>query len=185
MGENHDVNILKQSATNKIGLRSQLLLSNTWPQHDRSWNLFAFHELLENERRRNVHGLARIVPFAVAWGAFDNWVVVSHAGFLRRLRNAVDVTPERDNRLARSPGRNPRRWHLCDSLLYQEPVVAQDASHITGGFELLKTQLAKAKNLVNGLLCEFSQALDLSYSFLFQVVEPLALLSMDSERVCE
>src|SRR5207247_2888699 len=85
---------------------------------------------------------------------------VRDAGFLGSLRNAVDVGTQGDDGLARSPGRHPRGGHAGYSLLHAEPVLLQDVDAITRGFKFLEPELAKAEDLVDGLLGEFLHPLD-------------------------
>ena len=98
--------------------------------------------------------LSGVVPFAVAGRAFDHRLVIRDAGLLRRLRDAVDVGAERDDRLARSPRRHERGRNAGDAFLHGEAVLLQDVDQVAVGLELLEAQLAVAEDLVDHLLGE-------------------------------
>src|SRR5690606_38407095 len=130
------------------------------PDADGARNLVALHDLLERERRRDVHGLPRIVPLAMPGSAFDDRVAVGDAGLLRRLRNAVDIRAERDNGFARAPARHEGPRNTGDALFHLEAVLAEQVHEVPVGLDLLKAQFTEAEDLVDHLLCEVAHAFD-------------------------
>ena len=133
--------------------------------------LLALHDLLHRDRRGDVHRLAGVVPLAVAGRPFDQRVVTGDAGLLRRLRDAVDVGPERDDRLARSPRRHERRRDAGDPFLHREAVLLEDVDQVAVGLDLLEPELAVAEDLVDHLLRELRAALDVGDRLLLEGVE--------------
>ena len=115
--EERDVDILEEPVAHEVRLGADQLFRGARPDADRAGQLLALHDLLHRDRRRDVHGLAGVVAFAVARRAFDHRRVVGDARLLRRLRDAVDVGAQRDHRLARSPRRHERRRNAGDAFL--------------------------------------------------------------------
>ncbi len=105
------------------------------------------HQLFQRERRGNIHSLPRVVPFPVARRAGDDWIVVGHAGFLRGLRDAVNVRDESNHRLAGAPGSNPGRRNAGDAALDVKAIFLENACQVAKGFVFLKAELAEAENL--------------------------------------
>ena len=91
---------------------------------------------------------------------FDQRVVIRDARLLRRLRNAVDVGPERDHRLARAPGRHERGRNAGDALFDGEAVLLQDVDQVAMRLLLLEAELAVAEDLIDHLLRERRHAVD-------------------------
>ena len=80
-------------------------------------------------------GMPGVVAFAVPGRAFDDRIVVGDAGLLRRLRDAVDVRAERDDRLARAPRRRstpsecrPRSRSTVKPFFFEDAVRYFDVS---------------------------------------------------------
>src|SRR5438132_660960 len=133
--------------------------------------MFAFHDLLHGERRRDVQRHARVVPFAVAWRALDQRIVVRDARLLRRLRDAVDVGAERQDWLARPPACHPRGRNAGDPFLHGEAVLLQDPREVFRRFDLLEPELAEAEHLIDHLLRELARAVDLGSEILLVLIE--------------
>src|SRR6185436_21180177 len=85
--EQHRVDILEHSGAHEIHLAGHQLLGDAWPQVNRPRNLVALHDLLHGDRRRDVHRHAGVVAFAMAWRRRDDWILVTNARLLARLRD--------------------------------------------------------------------------------------------------
>ena len=106
---------LNSAGADVVGLRAEQLLGDAGPELERPRQMLLLHDLLDRERRRDLQRHAGVVSFAVARRALDHRLVLRDARLLRRLRDAVDVGAQRDDRLARSPGRHPRRRNAGDA----------------------------------------------------------------------
>ena len=94
--------------------------------------------------------------------AFNQRIVIRHAGLLRGLRNIVDVRAERDHRLTFAPGgdeggRNPR-----NAALDLESFFFENAAQVFGGLELLKSKLAETEDAIDHHLRLLLHAIDLA-----------------------
>ncbi len=105
--EQHHVHVLEEPVADEPRLRADQLLGDARPEHERPGNVLALHDLLHRERGRHVHGLPRVVAFAVARRALDDRVVLRDAGLLARLRDAVDVRCRARSPACRSPSGRP------------------------------------------------------------------------------
>jgi len=81
--------------------------------------------------------------------ALDKRVEIGDAGLLRRLRDAVDVAAEGDDRRAGAPARHPGGGDAGDPFLDLEAVVAEDAGEVARGLDLLEAELAEAEDGVH------------------------------------
>src|SRR6187455_147564 len=106
------------------------------------------------------------MPFAVPGCTVDDRGAIGDARLLRRLRDAVDVGPERDDRLPRSIPRGPRRRDAGDAALNRKAFLLEDASEVALRFELLKAELAEAEHRIDHLLGEVVHPVDRSRDFL-------------------
>ena len=77
---------------------------------------------------------------------------IGHARLLRRLRDAVDVGAERDDRLAAAPGGHPGGRDAGDAALHLEAVLLEHAGEVPRGLDLLHAQLPEAEHRVHHLL---------------------------------
>jgi hypothetical protein len=100
------------------------------------------------------------VAFAVSRSASDNRVVIRHTGLLRRLRDVVEVRPQRDDRLPRSPRGRPAGRDTGDGAVNLEAVFFQDVGEVLRGFEFLVAKLGVAEDLVDHLLSELAHGID-------------------------
>ena len=121
--EEDDVHVLEDARAHEVGLGPEQLLRHARPELERAGEVLALHDLLDRDRGGDVQRHAGVVPFAVTGRALDHRIVIRDARLLRGLGNAVDVGPERDHRLARSPGRHPRRRDARDPALDREAVL--------------------------------------------------------------
>ena len=80
--------------------------------------------------------------------AFNHGIVIRDAGFLRGLRDIVDVGPERDHRLPFPPGRDECSGNPGNVPLYLETFFFEDAGEVLRSLELLKAQLSEAEDAV-------------------------------------
>jgi hypothetical protein len=101
-----------------------------------------------------------LCPSAVARRPFDQRVVVRDARLLGGLGNPVDVRPERQHRLPRSPGRHERGRNAGDPLFDGEAVLLQDVDQIAVRLLLLEAELTVAEDLIDHLLRERRHAVD-------------------------
>ena len=123
--------------------------------------MLALHDLLHDERGGDVQRHAGVVPFAVPRRAVDDRIVIGDAGLLRRLRDAVDVGAERDDRLARAPARHPRGRNAGQILLHGKAVFPENPGDVLRRLELLKPELAEAEDLIVHPRDVFAHAVDL------------------------
>ena len=121
MGEEHGVDAVEHAVADQVGLAAEQLLGHARPQHHRAGDLLPLHDLLQRERRDDIHGLAGVVALAMSRRAFDHRLVVCDARLLRRLRNAVDVAAERDHGPARAPVGDPGGRQARDIPLNVKP----------------------------------------------------------------
>src|SRR5204863_643792 len=110
----------------------------------RALEVLLLHHLLRGERRANLQRHPRVVALAVPGCAVDDRIVKCDARLLRRLRDAVDVGAERDDRLARSPPRRPCRRNAGDAALNLEAVLLEDPGEVFRRLELLEAELGEA-----------------------------------------
>ncbi len=160
MREETDVDVLEKSVANEPGLRSHELLGDAGPEQQRPRQLVAFHDLLHRQRRHDVERDAGVVPFTMSGRSRNHRVLVGHAGFLRRLRNPVDVGAKGDHRLARSPRGHPCGRNVGDAALHGEAVLLENRGQVLRRLELLKPELAEAEDGVHHLLRELRHRLD-------------------------
>src|SRR5262249_35291353 len=126
----HDVDVFEESRSNKESLRGHKFLCNSGEEFDCAGDLVFLHKLLQNDRRSHVDRLTRVVAFAVAGRAFNDWIVIGDAGFLRRSGDAIDVGDERDHRLACAVSRDPSGWHSSNPALDLEAVLLKYAGDV-------------------------------------------------------
>src|SRR5215472_16505909 len=100
------------------------------------------------------------MAFTVARSAFNQWLTVSDARFLRRFWKAIDIAPERNQRPTGAPARNPRRRYSRDPALDGETVLLKYAGEIFGGFEFLISKLTEAEDGIIHDLRELASLLD-------------------------
>jgi hypothetical protein len=159
--ENRDVDVLEQPGTHEVRLRADELFRNARPQHQRALEALLLHHPLHGERRGDLQRHPGVVPFTVARRARDHRFVIRHAGLLRRLRDVVDVRPEGDDWLPRSPPRSPRGRDSGDPVLNGEAVLLEDVGEVLRGLEFLEAELAEAEDRVVPFLDVFLHRVDL------------------------
>ena len=160
--EERDVDILEEALTHEVRLGADQFLGRTRPDADRARQLLALHDLLHGDGGRDVHRLTGVVALAVPGRAFDHRRVVRHPGFLRRLRDAVDVGAERDHRLPRPPRRHERGRDAGDALLHGEAVLLEHIDEVAVRLGLLKAELGKTEDGIDHLLGKDLHRLDVS-----------------------
>ena len=156
-----DVDVLERAGAHVVRLRAEQFLGDARPELQRARQALLLHDLLDRQRRGDLQRHARVVAFAVARRAFDDRLAIGDARLLRRLRDAVDVRAERDDRLARSPARHPRGRNAGEVLLDREAVLLQDVGQVLRRLELLEAELAEAEHLIVHALDVFAHAVDL------------------------
>src|SRR5947199_6061562 len=117
MCEDDRIDVFEHPRANEISLGPQQLLRNAGPQHQRSLQMLTLHDFFKCKRRREVQSLPAVMPLTVPWSALNDRVVVSDAGLLRGLRNAVDIGPECNHGLSAAPSSGPRSWNTSDAPL--------------------------------------------------------------------
>src|SRR5579863_9786632 len=105
------------------------------------------------------------MSFAVSWRAFDDRIVIRHAGLLRSARDAVNVGDECDDGFARTIGRDPGGRNSGDAPLDLEAVFLEQAGQIARGFKFLKAEFAKAEDLIDHLLRKSLRLIDFGDRF--------------------
>src|SRR5438067_2120413 len=80
--------------------------------------------------------------------AFDHRLMPRDGGLLRSLRDIVYIAAERDDRLPRSPARDPGGGNSGDAALDLEAFLLQDGGEVLGSLVLLKSELAEAEDAV-------------------------------------
>ena len=155
-----DVNVLEESRAHVVRLGRQLFLGDARPQHESPGELLALHDALHRDRSDDVERHAGVVPFAVPGSAVDDRSAIRHTRLLRRLRNAVNVRAQRNDRLAGAKARRPCRWNAGDTSLNREALALQDGRQVALRLVLLKPDLAEAEDRVHHLLREVVHAID-------------------------
>ena len=161
MSVEHDVHILEHTVPNVKRFCPELLLGHPWPQHQRAREVLPLHDFFHRECRRDNECLPRVVSLAVSGCPHDERIAIRHPWFLRCLRNTVDIGPQRDDRLARTPGCHPRTGYAGDTVLYLEPVLLENIGDVSLGLELLEPELGEAEHAVDHLLGEVAAALNI------------------------
>ena len=100
MGEQHRIDTVEQSVTYLERLARQQFLGDAGPQHQRAGQALVLHQLLQCERRGDVHRLARVVALAVTRATFHQRLVIGHARLLRNVRQRIGVAAECYHRAA-------------------------------------------------------------------------------------
>ena len=172
MAEEHHVHVLEEAVAHVEGLPCHEFLRDPGPDDDGAAEFLPLHDALDRQRRRDVHRHAGVVAFAMAGRALDQGFVPRNPGLLVRLRQAVDVRAQGDDRLARPPGREPRRRDAGDAFRDGKPVLAQHAGQVAGRLDFLKAQLTEAEDLIDHLLRERLHGVDLRDRLLFQRLQP-------------
>ena len=149
VAEQHDVDVFEHSSANVVSLGADQLLGDAGPEADGALQMLALHHLLHGQRGHDVQRHAGVVPFAVSGRAFDHGLMPGHAGFLRRLRNIVDVGAERDDRLALAPGGDPGGGNAGDVAIDLEAFFFENAGEVFGCLEFLEAELAEAEDAVD------------------------------------
>ena len=170
MCEQHHVHVFEDALAHQVSLAAQQLFGDARPKLDRPRKLGALHQPFDGNRRGDVERLARVMTFTVAGCAFDHRVVIGDAGFLRGLRDAIDVRAERNDRLARSPGRHPGGWDAGDAALNAEALFFEDVGQILRGLELLKAKLAEAEDHIIHDLGLLLHRLDIAVDLRFVIL---------------
>src|SRR5215470_9899323 len=122
------------------------------------------------------------MAFAVTGSAFNERIVIRDAGLLRSARDAVFIGDEGDDGFAGAVRRYPRGGNACNSLLYFEAVLSENAGDVTRRFEFLKAELTVAEDLVDHLLGEGLKLVGFLDGFVFEGVERRSLLGGENRR---
>jgi len=149
--EERHVGVSEQSVARVVRLGAHQLLGHAGPDLNRARQLLALHEAFHGERRVHDHGESRVVPFAVAGAAVHHRQPARDARVLRRLRNAVDVGAERNDRLAAAPRGDPRGRDAHEPFLHGEAGAFEHGHQVFRRFDFLKPELGVTKELVDHL----------------------------------
>ncbi len=149
MAEQHDVDVLEHPGANVVGLGADQLLGDAGPELDGALQMLALHHFLHRERGDDVQRHAGVVAFAVARRAFDHRIMIGDAGFLRSLRNIVDIGAERDDGLALAPGGDPGGGNSGDAALDLEAFLFENAGEVFRSFEFLEAEFAEAEDAID------------------------------------
>src|SRR6185369_8138129 len=109
------VDVLEDAGTDEKGLARELFFGDTGPKHDRPGNLVPRHDVFHGERGDDVERHTAVVAFTVAGGAGNHDIVRGGGRLLIRLRNAVDVRAERDDRRSLAPSGHPGGGYAGDA----------------------------------------------------------------------
>src|SRR5436190_13678963 len=71
-----DVHIFEEARANVVRLGADQFLGHARPDPDRARNLFALHDLLQHDRRRDIYGLTGVVAFAMARRPVDHRLAI-------------------------------------------------------------------------------------------------------------
>ena len=159
--EEHGVHVLEDALANVVRLASELLLGDAGPDVNRARDLLALHDLLDRDRRGDVHRLTGVVSLSMSRRADDHRVLVSHTGLVARLRYVVDVRAQRDDGLrtgGRAPHCNPRRRNADNAPRHGKAVLLEDPGEVPRGLLFLKSELRVAEHLIDHLLREGGHA---------------------------
>src|SRR5215471_4299599 len=108
------------------------------------------------------------MAFSVARSAFDDWIVIRDAWFLRSLRDVIDIGAEHDHRFSLAPGRQERSRNPRKTTLDSESFLLQDAAQILRCLEFLKTKFAEAEDGIDHDLCLLLHAVNLRHEVSLQ-----------------
>lgn len=182
VGEERDVDILEEPRAHEVRLRGDEFFRRPGPHADRAGQLVALHDLLDRDRGGDVERHAGVVPFTVSGSAGNQRIVVGDAGLLGRLRDAVDVGPEREHGLTRSPARHERGGNAGDPLLHREPVLPEDVDQVPIRLDFLEPELAEAEHGVHHLLREDLHAVHFGGGIGLQLLDPRIVLRNTHRR---
>jgi len=171
VGENAGIHILEIPVAHVKRFSTDEFFGHAGPEHERTGNFVALHQLLHRQHRHDVQGLPGIVPFAVTGRTLHNRVFVGHAGFLTGFGNAVDVGANGNERLARPPGRDPGRWNPSYAFLHGEPFFFEQIGQVRKRLFLLKTEFRETEQPVIYLLRLIFAGIDGSNSFRFEPLD--------------
>ena len=82
MGEEVNVDIVEDTLTHEERLGGDLLLRNARPEQELSVDIFSLHDLFHGEGPHDIHGLTRVVAFAVPRSHSKDRIAIRHAGLL-------------------------------------------------------------------------------------------------------
>jgi hypothetical protein len=129
------------------------------------------HDVFYGEGGGDLEGDAGVVAFTVAGCAGDDGVVVGDAGFLRGLRDAVDVRAEGDDGLALAPGGHEGGGDAGDAALDFEAVLFEDVGEVLGGVGFVVAELGVAEDCVDHDLDLLGAGVDAGDGFLLHCGE--------------
>ena len=144
VGVKRHVNVLEVAVPDEIGARDQQFFRRGAENLERALQLELVHRLFDREGGADHDRRVHVVPLGVSGRSFDHRLVIGHAGSLRVSRSGVVLSVQRDDRCARSVGRQESRRHPGDSALNFESALFQDLRHELGSLEFLHPEL---KNL--------------------------------------
>ena len=155
-----DVHVLEESRAHVVRLGREQFLGDARPQHERSRKLVPLHDALDGNRGDDVERHAGVVTLAMPGSAVDDRGAIRHARLLRRLRNAVDIGAQCNDRFAGPEARRPCRRNAGDTPLNREALALQDGGQVALCLVLLETNLTEAEDRVHHLLREVVHAVD-------------------------
>src|SRR5438105_3144031 len=155
-----DVDIVEPAVAHEIGTAHELFFGRTAKYFERASEAEFLHCALRRERGADQHRGVDVVAFAVAGRAFDNELLLRHAGALRIVRTAVVFGVDRDHRMAGTISGAEAGGESRYAALDLETAFFQQAGHEFRSLELLHTEFAEIENIVAELRYGAGVALD-------------------------
>ena len=148
VGEQHGVDAVEHSVTHLERFSGQQFLGDAGPQHQRTGQPLALHQLLQRQRRGDVHRLAGVVALAVAGAALDHRLVVGEARHLRDVRQRVDIAAERDHRPTVAEPRHPTARHAGHAARHREAMPLERRGEQFRALDLMKAQFGEGEQRI-------------------------------------
>ena len=147
VSEQNSIDIFEETGADLVRFGPYKFFGNARPDFDGALDVFAFHQLFDSQSGDDVERLAGVVAFAMAGCASNQRIVISDAGLLRSLGNAIDVGTQSDDGFAFAPGSDPGRGDSGDTFVDFESFLFEHAGQVLGGLHLLKAQFRETKTM--------------------------------------
>ena len=108
------------------------------------------------------------MPFAMTRSAFNEWVVVSNARFLRCFGNTVHIRTDSDDRFAISPTSDPSSGDTCNIFFNRKAFFFKNIGQVFRRFPFLKTEFSEAENHIVHFRRLVVTFFNFGHDFLFQ-----------------
>src|SRR5437879_12026915 len=129
---------MKAAGIHHVAAAGEQFFGDSGINADSARNIVFLHQALDRYGRCDVHSMAGIMSLAMRRTAGNEWSMIRHTGFLRGLRQPVDIRHETDDRLARAPARDKRRRHSCYAARDAKALFFENARDVGGSFKLLE-----------------------------------------------